>query len=556
MINRNILILNRIRIFVMISFLFFSLNANAQVLFQKRLDNTFLADVRFAVPNQSGVMLAGYTDGWASFVQVDNNADTLRIKTFDQSSIIFSGYPLFHSNPSKISFFAWNDQFLYLFKMNNFLIDSTVTFSYAPLKWNEETNISYAGEIGGKFVVVGATPGYVPDPFPGYLIAGAVVSLFDSTSGVLWSNYYRVGNYFLMPRAFQDTGDSYLLVGNCDIRSLLTTSNKIFAIRINKSDGSVIGQAEIYDSSTGEMTFIAANNNEYLCGHFYDLTEGEATSNTIKGTVFKINSAPTPILQWAKTIDANNFPQSGIYFVTTDNDGKTYIGGTLASNAIGNKPSHYFLAKSDGSFSSFDWGKIYSDTLYSGEVADRGAALFGKDLGSTLLTGGQFNGSGLENFINIQKNNGQSCKNSISVQPRRTDLPMTMTTVAVEVSNNVLTLAGLTEIPSDIPISLHPFGRTQTVCLETVVGVEEIENGKTVLFYPNPTSGLVNLEVNTPVGHHLDLSIINSMGHVMGSYQIHTDKIQIDLSDYSNGLYFYRIKNKDNIVMKGKFIKQ
>ena len=63
------------------------------------------------------------------------------------------------------------------------------------------------------------------------------------------------------------------------------------------------------------------------------------------------------------------------------------------------------------------------------------------------------------------------------------------------------------------------------------------------IIYPNPTTGMVNIEVNLPVQSVLNASIMDLNGKKLGEIynQITRDgknTIQLNLQNYPNGTYF------------------
>ena len=87
----------------------------------------------------------------------------------------------------------------------------------------------------------------------------------------------------------------------------------------------------------------------------------------------------------------------------------------------------------------------------------------------------------------------------------------------------------------------------------TSTDVEDIASGF-MSVYPNPTRGLINIEFNNIDNKVSSLSIVNVLGD-----RIYNDDIdssipkysnQLDLSKYSDGIYFVRFKTKDGFITK------
>jgi len=78
------------------------------------------------------------------------------------------------------------------------------------------------------------------------------------------------------------------------------------------------------------------------------------------------------------------------------------------------------------------------------------------------------------------------------------------------------------------------------------VGIKQLNNSNiNVKIYPNPASGKFNLSVDG-LKDEADLSIFNMQGQIIYKYQIPGDSIQqIDVSNFSPGIYFVKLMNKD-----------
>ena len=76
-----------------------------------------------------------------------------------------------------------------------------------------------------------------------------------------------------------------------------------------------------------------------------------------------------------------------------------------------------------------------------------------------------------------------------------------------------------------------------------------------LLVYPNPTKGVVTIELISSRTEPLELSIYNSLGQSVGSFQLISNKSEINLSSLSNGFYYYTIKNNTGTILKNKIIK-
>ncbi len=81
------------------------------------------------------------------------------------------------------------------------------------------------------------------------------------------------------------------------------------------------------------------------------------------------------------------------------------------------------------------------------------------------------------------------------------------------------------------------------VYVATPVGIEELAENNNILLYPNPTSGITNLNVD--LGKDFTIEIFNSLGAKVLQENIISNSI--DLSLLPEGIYYYRIKENNQI---------
>ena len=75
-----------------------------------------------------------------------------------------------------------------------------------------------------------------------------------------------------------------------------------------------------------------------------------------------------------------------------------------------------------------------------------------------------------------------------------------------------------------------------------------------VLIYPNPTKGILNIEFDLIGSKEVTLSLVNILGDVVYTESIDNETIRysnkLDLSNYSNGIYFVKLKKEDGVITK------
>ncbi|MEM9023062.1 MAG: T9SS type A sorting domain-containing protein, partial [Bacteroidota bacterium] len=85
----------------------------------------------------------------------------------------------------------------------------------------------------------------------------------------------------------------------------------------------------------------------------------------------------------------------------------------------------------------------------------------------------------------------------------------------------------------------------QVVFAGPCVGIDELFSSAQVRYYPNPTNGLINLEVNGLEGEDLTITVMDVQGRVILETQrlnLSTQFLdQLDLSEAAQGIYFVRL---------------
>ena len=83
--------------------------------------------------------------------------------------------------------------------------------------------------------------------------------------------------------------------------------------------------------------------------------------------------------------------------------------------------------------------------------------------------------------------------------------------------------------------------------------ISELNSNK-ILVYPNPTQGILNIEFNNFDNRYSSLSIVNILGDEVYKEELDNKSIkysnQLDLSEYSNGIYFVKFSSIENVITK------
>jgi len=102
------------------------------------------------------------------------------------------------------------------------------------------------------------------------------------------------------------------------------------------------------------------------------------------------------------------------------------------------------------------------------------------------------------------------------------------------------------------------YGMVGTIEVSTTTNVSDVlSENESVLVYPNPAKNKIYIASGNFLSSNLNIQIYNLTGTIQQEYVLKNSAapFELDVSDYSSGSYFIRIKNsKDSKVLK--FIKQ
>lgn len=114
--------------------------------------------------------------------------------------------------------------------------------------------------------------------------------------------------------------------------------------------------------------------------------------------------------------------------------------------------------------------------------------------------------------------------------------------------NGTFDFCDLTPPASSPYIDINTGSVAGTITYCTWTGIEEIDE-ESVSFYPNPTTSLINIQSNETIS----IEVYNMLGEQV----LVTQQNQVDLSNYENGVYLFRVKDLGGkILSQERIIKQ
>lgn len=210
------------------------------------------------------------------------------------------------------------------------------------------------------------------------------------------------------------------------------------------------------------------------------------------------------------------------------------------------------------------WGDIQGDAQrwwgprpQASRSADGSKLFFGFTMSDTLFTGGTANIA--PDFWVYAKNltNGHDTLKNLSVGTAAEFVSAwaTMSSTVIEGKNGIdYELPVVYGVPtaSDLdPINYYYMQGTgfTNACLSPVSTNELEVQAANIKVYPNPTNGLLNVDLNT-LTEDVNIDVFNIVGQQVQSIQNARNLTTLDLSNVSNGVYFVRISNDEAVISK------
>lgn len=414
--------------------------------------------------------------------------------------------------------------------------DSTMLIQVLPLS---NTAITYVEicEGSGTVNLTAATPG---GTWGGAQITDSVNGVFDATG--LTAGYYPVTYTISQPCLSVDTMDIKVI----EPYSFTFSQNQINVCQdasVNLGSNYVLSNGP--NQGSGPVTAVWSDVNGYISASgVFDamgVPQGSYTVTlSISGPNGSCGSSEDMIVNVIKT-DYPTFPNS-LSFCDASTNAVINVNPWLFGNGTGYvqtpisplNPNDTLDIQPFGSNGKFDpsvlgagsWSLtvyytnlngctgISTDTIHVLPTPGNGVTLNG-----TTLTA---NASGAYTYQWFDCNNGNS---PISGATSQSYTPTVSGTYGVSISAGSCT--------------------STSACTDvTIVGVEELENGLGVMLYPNPVVDV--LKIDRGNNDALTIVITNSSGKQMYKTSAIEQITELDLSDYSSGVYFVKVSNETN----------
>jgi hypothetical protein len=344
-------------------------------LFQKRINDSFGRPWDMAYSLGDGVLLTSYDGFFSTYLKVDDNAEIVWVRRFDQSaSVAFNNSIVIPDEGVTLGHLSADASKIYLWQTQDFVFDWGKSYDYdADLFVPADSFLSFGARLaGGNVAIVGGTEittggGYGLD-------CAAMVTVTDDSGDIVWSKQYYIEGWYFAPAFLLDNGTNYVLVGAASTIGILTSTAKVGVVVVDKAAGEPVGDAQIYSVDGDLVANGRSSNGAYLAGYAFLPFAGQTL-----GFVMKLAESGAPVVEWSKAMTSDDFPFRAIDCIEQVGEDLLLGGTAMTENGMGgSNPGQFFAAKTDAELTAFAWSTIYSDTAQSGELLDVGEAFMCK----------------------------------------------------------------------------------------------------------------------------------------------------------------------------------
>jgi hypothetical protein len=444
------------------------------------------------------------------------------------------------------------------------------------LSTNKTSNVYIAGEIEGAGIPVnfqGSSTNYITKGDNDIFVAS-----YDLLGNLVWA--HTEGTY----KSEKALGISNDNSGNVVICGYFTDTTKIGSTIIPGAGGHDVFLAK-YDQN-GNLLWAKqaggpgrdealnvecdAAGNIYVCGmHSNGAVFGSSTFPTVNTTsgyylnTFIAKYAPDGTLIWAKSHGSDY--DDVAWSLVLDNAGKIYVAGEFNAYATFDWASLTTTGMANIYVACYDAaGSVQWVTQAGGPIIDRARGI-GTD-GTNLYITGQFAttatfgsltavASDSSDIFIAQLNNSGNFTWVRSVG----GVADAYEELGYESGNSVTASSGVAYATGSIlnggtfgSTNVTGYGRTDAFLtkLTTIVGIDENSTINSFHVYPNPGSGIFNIQYDGAQGKKSEVNIYNYLGELIYQINSGSSSIKLDLSKEKKGMYFIQLKSEDSVSLE------
>jgi hypothetical protein len=488
--------------------------------------------------NDKNEMVLISNDGfYTTFLKLNENLDTLYTMRYNAFENITNSFII----PDTA-----NNMYLVKIDTSNIYLSLNKDFSYQWAKsFAYDTNLMHpflSEFVFGKRLLDGnillVSKNIIPTHEGFAYDIAPIILLTDNNGNLLWSKKYHIPTKCFEPMFIVEKESVYILFGTMYALEpgMPSTTNSLAGFAINKTDGEVIGEVNVY-SIDGDLEIKnVSEDGNFLSGIYFNPFEDTF------GYAFISDISETGELNNFKMIYSDTHPSIYLTTISNLNNGKIAFGGTARTiNEFGGtNEGQFFTFLTDNLLEQADWASVYSDTTTEGDFLNTGCAFLSKetDDNNLLFWGNYSNSNGMNYAFKVDSNTGNSaCKNN-PINVSFTSFEYNFQNFEVTEYSNIFADGESYDIIDDIPESPTGSINISTIC-ESSTGINDIDKTNELLVFPNPVKDMLNISSNLNlIGK--SYTLYNSEGKICNTGIINNN-FSININSQTSGIYYLKI---------------
>jgi hypothetical protein len=379
----------------------------------------------------------------------------------------------------------------------------------------------------------------------------------DSSGVKEWQKTLGGTEYETAHSIIQSSDGGYIVTGESESNDGDVTGNHggfdIWIVKLNN-----LGVIQ-WQKSLGGTSYEYVNSIEnttdggYIVGGCSFSNDGDVSGNHGGWDYWMVKIDSLGVMQWQKCLGGSGDDQMGL--ARQVSDGGFIMSGTSTSNdgnVTGNHGmSDFWVVKVD-SIGDIQWQKSLG-----GSFTERAWSIQETSFGEYVVVGESGSADGdvtdhIDSYdywiVNLNSFGAIQWKKSLGGTGSEWARSVTETT------DGGFVLAGETQSNDGEVTFNHGSNDYWIVKLYMgTVGIKEVMDEQSMTIYPNPFKSFVNIVLADK--NYIKVELYNAFGDLVFQNQKDLDQIQVDLSNYANGLYFVKIFYDEKVVTK-RIVKQ
>ncbi len=372
---------------------------------------------------------------------------------------------------------------------------------------------------------VGADNGFIVGG--GNCIGANFLIKFDASGNVIWSKQFNNIAFGATKNAVSivSSGNDYLVASDVLTSTVTAVSTDAAMMRVD-ANGNMLWYKQINMPADAEMPrkLIRRSNNAFSLLCSTGITNGTEL-------IYNFDSTLTSI-SYKKYLNVNNI---NLMSAEADNSAGLIVTGMESIGTIGKG----LLCRLDAT-GNILWQKL-TNAYASGSNTQLGSIVKTSANNYVIAAGTNFTFSGVGAGV-IDVNGTGFCSASNISMTTSTVNPFTVTTPSVFVS--AIPIIVTTPTYTNLTSTFDPL-----LYCGIVTGINEIENNVSVSVYPNPSNGIVNLEISDDY-EGLTLKVSDAIGQTVLEKGIEAHESSLNISNFPDGIYLLSVSGKSGVFTK------